>query len=538
MPMANASAARTRKAGRVMTTLNDEQLLQCIATRRDREAFQALFDRLGPKAFSLALYLSGNRAKAEEAVQDAMLSVWLKAGRFEPERGTAKAWLLRIVANKAIQSVRKEKTERNREMNLRQDTVQMEAAAPEAEERKEELVGAVREKFAELPDAFRQVLALYFAAEMSQEEISKALAIPQSTISLRIRQGLDDLRRRLKGAGYAAALPLVTSNGFGDALLNGTEVPEGLGAQILQRLGSAAEHSVRAAAATKGATGLWIALGVMAAAAAGLAASGPWTANNDTNSAPAEKNPADAKVQAPAPAPDAQPGKLFQHRWTFEDSKDPYMILNGDNCQFIKGAGWQGSGGLKTIRPTEVRFFKVPMDRFPMRFSYKAKLVDEAQTGSSIRPSWNDASFRTFGVFHNIFKPQAPAPGREGWHEYTTYVTPNLMFYLLDGAPELLAYVEMAEKRELAVIINGVYLVDDLRFEQIEEKDVPDLSHFQAAAAAIPPSQRTGRQALRSLSDQDKLQPAYLEFLLSPVQPLKKDEQATTAPNQAPDRKE
>lgn len=304
-----------------MTTTNDEELLQRIAAERDREAFQALFDRFGTKAFSLALYLSGNRAKAEEAVQDAMLSVWLKAGRFEPSRGTAKAWVLRIVANKAIQSERKEQSERNREMIVREDASQAEAAAPEAEVTKEALLDALREKFAELPDAFRQVLALYFAAEMSQEEISMTLDIPQSTISMRIRQGLDDLRRRLKGAGYAAALPLVASNGFGEVLLSGTKVPAGLGARILESLGSAAEHSVRVAAASKGAAGVWVALGVFTAAVA----VGGWRvvqggADSGTG---ARVQVAASKSEPPAPAP----RPLQSKTWTFENGIPRDLIL-------------------------------------------------------------------------------------------------------------------------------------------------------------------------------------------------------------------
>lgn len=317
-----------------MTTPNDEQLMQRIASRRDREAFQALFDRFGPKAFTLALYLSGNRAKAEEAVQDAMLSVWLKAGRFEPQRGTAKAWILRIVANKAIQAVRKEQSERNREMTLREDGAQTEAAAPENEMKKEALLGAVREKFAELPEAFRQVLALYFAAEMSQEEISKTLEIPQSTISVRIRQGLDDLRRRLKGAGYAAALPLVSANGFGDALLSGIDVPAGLGAKILRSLGNAAEHSVRAAAASRGGTGIWLAAAALAAVAT---AGGWWAAQRHHESVvrpyvPPEKTEAPAgqtrSLDAAVPAP--ANGHSADWSCSFQDGIPKNMvILNG-----------------------------------------------------------------------------------------------------------------------------------------------------------------------------------------------------------------
>lgn len=326
MSSSSVSAARTRKTVPPMTTPSDEELLHRIAVQQDREAFQALFDRLGPKTFSLALYLCGNRAKAEEAVQDAMLSVWLKAGRFDPERGTAKAWILRIAANKATQAVFRERSERNREMTLRKDAAREEESAPELRLEKEALVGAVREKFAELPKAFRQVLALYFAAEMTQQEISRTLNIPQATISLRIHQGLDDLRRRLEGAGYAAALPMVASNGFGNLLLSGSEVPAGLAATVLKRLSIVAEHSARTATA-KSASGLWIAIGLVAAVAATVG----WKAKRGNIAAGQQTHVQDAPtVRARNPDGAAPvPGRGHPENWscTFRDGVPKDLVL-------------------------------------------------------------------------------------------------------------------------------------------------------------------------------------------------------------------
>src|SRR5438270_1032009 len=60
----------------------------------DEEAFRALFKRYAPTALALALRLIRESHVAEETVQDAFLSVWTNATRYDESRGSVRVWLM------------------------------------------------------------------------------------------------------------------------------------------------------------------------------------------------------------------------------------------------------------------------------------------------------------------------------------------------------------------------------------------------------------------------------------------------------------
>lgn len=80
-------------------------LLGRIAAQ-DREAFRALYAAASAKLFGTLLRILGNRSEAEDALQEVFTRVWLKAARFEPERGRAMTWLITIARNHAIDRLR------------------------------------------------------------------------------------------------------------------------------------------------------------------------------------------------------------------------------------------------------------------------------------------------------------------------------------------------------------------------------------------------------------------------------------------------
>ena len=90
----------------------DDALVLEVA-RGDRLAFARLVERHGARLMALAVRIVGNRAVAEEIVQEAFTRAWIQAPnwRQKGEAGRAfAAWLSRVATNLAIDQVRKPRT--------------------------------------------------------------------------------------------------------------------------------------------------------------------------------------------------------------------------------------------------------------------------------------------------------------------------------------------------------------------------------------------------------------------------------------------
>jgi RNA polymerase sigma-70 factor (ECF subfamily) len=90
-----------------------EALLEACAGG-DEAALHQLYLSCSPQLFGLALGIVRRREQAEEILQDSFLLVWRHARSFDRERGTAMAWLARIVRNQCFDLLRR----RGREVPL------------------------------------------------------------------------------------------------------------------------------------------------------------------------------------------------------------------------------------------------------------------------------------------------------------------------------------------------------------------------------------------------------------------------------------
>ena len=86
--------------------LADEDLMQ-IVHRGEADAFEVVYERHCSAAFSLAYRMCGTRAAAENVVQEAFLSLWRSGARYDRTRGSVRTWILGIVHNRAIDSLRR-----------------------------------------------------------------------------------------------------------------------------------------------------------------------------------------------------------------------------------------------------------------------------------------------------------------------------------------------------------------------------------------------------------------------------------------------
>jgi len=185
--------------------LDDEALLTRVAAR-DQEAFEALYDRYEKRAFSLAYRILGSRNLAEEATQEAFLSIWKNARSYDPSRGSAGGWTMGVVRNRSIDLLRSRSggapdLDHDDEAAL-ENSVGSGGTEKVVIER--DTQRRVRSVVADLPEKQSRVISLAYFGGFSQSEISEMLDLPLGTVKGRMRLGLERLRGGLDESGARA----------------------------------------------------------------------------------------------------------------------------------------------------------------------------------------------------------------------------------------------------------------------------------------------------------------------------------------------
>ncbi len=174
--------------------LADEELMQ-LSHVGDARAFEVIFDRHGSAAFSLAYRMCGRRALAEEIVQEAFMSLWRSAARYDRTRGSVRTWVLRVVHNRAIDTFRREMSTAGHDVpddRITEVLPARERTDEEAERRSDARL--VRTALEGLPPDQRQVIELAYFGGFSHAQIADALGVPAGTVKGRMRLALSKLR--------------------------------------------------------------------------------------------------------------------------------------------------------------------------------------------------------------------------------------------------------------------------------------------------------------------------------------------------------
>jgi RNA polymerase sigma-70 factor (ECF subfamily) len=170
--------------------LSDEALVALVARGEDA-ALAELYDRLGRPAYGLALRIVRDPDLAEDAVQDAFVTLWRTARQFVPERARASTWLLTLVHRRAVDVVRREERRRADSLDLAPEPATDGGADDDVLLRleRERVQGAL----AQLPDAQRETLELAYFGGFTQSELADRLGQPIGTIKSRMFAGLRTL---------------------------------------------------------------------------------------------------------------------------------------------------------------------------------------------------------------------------------------------------------------------------------------------------------------------------------------------------------
>jgi RNA polymerase sigma-70 factor (ECF subfamily) len=186
-----------RTISRDLAHLSDEALVALVG-RSDETALAELYDRFGRVAYGLALRIVRDPALAEDAVQEAFLSVWRSAGRFVAERAKASTWIMTLVHRRAVDLVRREEPRRTEPL---ESAPQPALASTEDEAWLLLQRQRVREALRRLPDQQREAIELAYYGGYTQSELADRLGQPLGTIKSRMFAGLSRLREILAETG-------------------------------------------------------------------------------------------------------------------------------------------------------------------------------------------------------------------------------------------------------------------------------------------------------------------------------------------------
>lgn len=174
-------------------TATPEQELVDLCKKGNRKAQKAIYDRLAPKMFPLCMRYVGERATAEDVLQEGFVTLFSRIGSYKGE-GSFEGWSRKIFVNTALMYLRKKdalkmsdglETARNLASDITSQTANIGY---------KELMSLIMT----LPTGFRTVFNMYVVEGYSHKEIAQMLGITEITSRTQLSRARTWLQARIK----------------------------------------------------------------------------------------------------------------------------------------------------------------------------------------------------------------------------------------------------------------------------------------------------------------------------------------------------
>ncbi|WP_232283645.1 sigma-70 family RNA polymerase sigma factor [Sphingomonas sp. PAMC 26617] len=161
----------------------------------NRQAFQDVYTLTSAKLFGICLRICGDRQAAEDVLHDVYLTIWKRAGAFEPERGSPITWLATIARNRSIDWRRQQKIRKTASLD---DAVAVVDPAASAETIliMSDTCRRLHIDLGALDERQRTMICAAFFGGLTYAELAVQHGVPLGTVKSRIRRGLARLKIR------------------------------------------------------------------------------------------------------------------------------------------------------------------------------------------------------------------------------------------------------------------------------------------------------------------------------------------------------
>jgi len=197
---------------------NDNASLETLianTAQGEHASFARIFERTHTHLFGVAVRILGQGHAAEDALQEAYVSIWKNAGAYRSEINgqtiQAMTWLIAIVRNKALDALRSRVRRKENELpdsgDIEEDDIKTTTnPAPSAMQLLEQATQAlhIAACMQSLDGSYRQSLALAYYQGLSHTEVATQMGAPLGSVKAWIRRGLEKLKACLSAQGVVA----------------------------------------------------------------------------------------------------------------------------------------------------------------------------------------------------------------------------------------------------------------------------------------------------------------------------------------------
>ena len=153
--------------------------------------------------FNYALFITGNREKALDLMQDTIVTVLAKKHLYK-EEDHFKSWIFRVLKNNFINKIKHDSILNEISFSdLQNDespVIDFPAPRVSPDEMSDPILkNKIREVFENMQPEYREVIELVLIEELSYEEAAKFLSIPVGTVMSRLHRGRNFLKKALGG---------------------------------------------------------------------------------------------------------------------------------------------------------------------------------------------------------------------------------------------------------------------------------------------------------------------------------------------------
>lgn len=168
-----------------------DELLVAVADG-NREAFRDLYAIVSPSLFPICVRMLRDRDAAKELLQEAFFRIWQKAHLYDPEKGSAKAWMATLTRRCVLDHLAKS----------RQNMVPLEdvdegllaGASSDLPAGSVESV-ALRRCLEKLEEKYSQAVTMSYCFGLSHTELANKLSVPLGTAKSWVSRGLTQLQQ-------------------------------------------------------------------------------------------------------------------------------------------------------------------------------------------------------------------------------------------------------------------------------------------------------------------------------------------------------